>query len=123
MPPALRLFGARIGRRVYMESTYLTEFDLVDVKDGAVVSRATLLQTHLFEDQVMKMSRVTVGAGCSVGPRSVVLYDAGLATGATLDSLSLVMKGETLPADTRWCGIPARPLDCAIKENELRDAR
>ena len=27
--PLLRLFGARIGRRVYLETTYLTEFDLV----------------------------------------------------------------------------------------------
>jgi hypothetical protein len=29
-------------------------------------------------------------------------------TGASLDELSLLMKGETLPANTRWTGIPAR---------------
>jgi hypothetical protein len=28
--------------------------------------------------------------------------------GAELDSLSLVMKGESLPAGSRWRGIPAR---------------
>jgi non-ribosomal peptide synthetase-like protein len=123
MAPTLRLFGVRIGRRVYMETTYLTEFDLVHVGDDAAVGRGTSLQTHLFEDRVMKMSTVTVGPGCAVGPRSVVLYDAGLAGGATLDALSLVMKGETLPADSRWCGIPAQPVDGTAKAYESTCAR
>ncbi len=106
--PALRLFGAHIGRRVYLETTYLTEHDLVHVGDGAMIGGATSLQTHLFEDRVMKMSVLTIGAGCTVGPRSVVLYDAALGDGAVLDALSLVMKGESLPPETRWRGIPAR---------------
>jgi non-ribosomal peptide synthetase-like protein len=106
--PLLRLLGARIGRRVYMETTYLTEFDLVRVADDAMVGGTTSLQTHLFEDRVMKMSTVTVGNGCTVGPRAVVLYDAVLETGAELDALSLAMKGECLPAGSCWRGIPAR---------------
>jgi hypothetical protein len=38
----------------------------------------------------------------------VVLYDSQLEDGAKLDALSLVMKGECLPAKTEWRGIPAR---------------
>jgi len=75
-PWVMRLFGARFGRRVWLNTTYLTEFDLVDVGDDAAVGEFTSLQTHLFEDRVMKMSRVVVGRGSSVGARSVVLYDA-----------------------------------------------
>ncbi|WP_254053915.1 Pls/PosA family non-ribosomal peptide synthetase [Singulisphaera sp. GP187] len=111
MAPLLRLFGARIGRRVYMETTFLTEFDLVRVDDDAMVAGWTSLQTHLFEDRVMKMSSLIVGQGCTVGPRSVVLYDAEMAAGSRLDALSLVMKGERLPAESRWRGIPARLAD------------
>jgi non-ribosomal peptide synthetase-like protein len=106
--PLLRLFGARIGRRVWLDTTYLTEFDLVSVGDDAAVGAHTSLQTHLFEDRVMKMSVVRVAAGASVGPRSVVLYDAEVGAGATVDGLSLVMKGEQLPPATHWCGIPSR---------------
>ncbi len=106
--PLLRLFGARVGRRVYMETTYLTEFDLVEIGDDASIGRASSLQTHLFEDRVMKMSTVKVGNGCTVGPRSVVLYDSSLEAGSALDGLSLVMKGESLPAGTSWRGVPAR---------------
>jgi non-ribosomal peptide synthetase-like protein len=111
LPLLLRLFGARFGRRVYLETTYLTEFDLVRVGDDSAVGGLTSLQTHLFEDRVMKMSTVTVGPGCTVGPRAVVLYDAELAAGAELDALSLAMKGEALPAGSRWRGIPARPVE------------
>ncbi|WP_405739750.1 amino acid adenylation domain-containing protein [Streptomyces sp. NBC_01525] len=106
-PLLLRLFGARMGRRVWLSTTFLTEFDLVNVADDASVGQFTSLQTHLFEDRVMKMSRVTVDRGASVGIRSVVLYDACVARGASLDALSLVMKGEALPEETRWRGIPA----------------
>jgi non-ribosomal peptide synthetase-like protein len=105
--PVLRLFGARIGRRVWLDTTYLTEFDLVEIGDDAAIGETTSLQTHLFEDRVMKMSTVRIGTASSVGSRSVVLYDAEVGAGARLDALSLVMKGEVLPAGSSWRGIPA----------------
>ena len=108
LPPVLRWFGARIGRRTWIGTTYLTEFDLVEVGDDAVVGTEVSLQTHLFEDRVMKMSRVTVQAGASVGTRAIVLYDAVVGAGVSLGSLSLLMKGEHLPPGSQWRGIPAQ---------------
>ncbi|MFJ9693718.1 Pls/PosA family non-ribosomal peptide synthetase [Kitasatospora sp. NPDC101183] len=104
----MRLFGARIGRRVWLNTTYLTEFDLVEVGDDAAVGEFTSLQTHLFEDRVMKMSTVVVGPAASIGARCVVLYDAEVGAGTSLDAMSLVMKGEHLPPRTNWRGIPGR---------------
>jgi non-ribosomal peptide synthetase-like protein len=107
----LRLFGVKMGRRVYCETTFTTEFDLLCVGDDATIGRAASLQTHLFEDRVMKMSRVTIGTGASIGPRSVVLYDATVGDEARLDALSLVIKGESIPAATHWRGVPARSMN------------
>jgi non-ribosomal peptide synthetase-like protein len=104
-----RLLGAKIGRRVYMETTDLSEFDLVRVGDQAALNADCTVQTHLFEDRVMKMSTIDIGPRCKVGAGSLVLYDTRLEEGAALGDLSLLMKGETLPARTRWEGIPARP--------------
>ncbi|GAA2900573.1 non-ribosomal peptide synthetase [Pseudonocardia halophobica] len=117
LPPALRLLGARIGRRTYLATTYLTEFDLVDIGDDAAIGRDASLQTHLFEDRVMKMSTVRIGAGATVGDRAVVLYDAAVGEGTALEPLSLVMKGESLPPHTRWRGIPAQ----GVAEEPLPD--
>ena len=108
LPLALRMLGTRIGRCAWIGTTYLTEFDLVHIGSNATVGKGVSLQTHLFEDRVMKMSRVRVGNSATVGERSIVLYDAELGVGTALESLSLAMKGEQLTAGTRWRGIPAQ---------------
>ncbi|MFF4532263.1 Pls/PosA family non-ribosomal peptide synthetase [Streptomyces sp. NPDC001407] len=108
LPPVLRWFGARIGRRTWISTTYLTEFDLVDIGDDAAVGTGVSLQTHLFEDRVMKMSTVTLQAGTSIGTRAIVLYDGVVGEGVWLDALSLLMKGEHLTPGTSWRGIPAQ---------------
>ena len=108
VPWFFRLMGARIGRGVCMETICLTEYDLITIGDGACLGPDATLQTHLFEDRVMKMSTVSVGPHCSVGADAVVLYDTRMEEGAVLGELSLLMKGETLPAHTHWLGSPAQ---------------
>ena len=105
--PLLRLFGAQVGQRTLIDTTYLTEFDLVHVGDDAVVGAGASLQTHLFEDRVMKMAELSLEAGATVGPRSVVLYGASVGRECTVGPMSLVMKGESLVPGTQWAGIPA----------------
>jgi non-ribosomal peptide synthetase-like protein len=107
-PWYLRRLGVKIGRSVYLHSTGFLEWDLVEIGDGAAVNEDAVMQTHLFEDRVLKASHLYVGKKCSVGASSVVLYDSKMEDNARLDSLSLLMKGETLPAGTAWAGIPAR---------------
>ncbi|HSK55176.1 MAG TPA: Pls/PosA family non-ribosomal peptide synthetase [Jiangellales bacterium] len=108
LAPILRLFGVRVGQRSLVETTYVTEFDLVRIGDDVAVGAAASLQTHLFEDRVMKMSTVTLRDRASVGSRAVVLYDTVVGEDASLAPLSLVMKGETLLPGTTWRGIPAQ---------------
>lgn len=112
-PWYFRLSGAKFGRRVYCETGYITEPDLVRVADDAALNAGCDLQTHLFEDRVMKMSVVTVGARTSLGAFSVVLYDATVASDANLAGLSLVMKGETATAGALWAGVPATRVSIA----------
>ena len=66
-------------------------------------------QTHLFEDRVMKIDDVRIGARAYMGPRSTVLYSAIVADDVHLGPLTLVMKGENIPAGTAWHGCPAMP--------------
>jgi non-ribosomal peptide synthetase-like protein len=104
----LRLLGAKIGRRVFTDTTDITEFDLVTVGDDVALNSECGLQTHLFEDRVMKLGAIKVGDRASVGTISIILYDAVMEPGARLGELSVVMKGETLPAGTSWEGSPAQ---------------
>jgi non-ribosomal peptide synthetase-like protein len=101
-----------------MDSGKITEFDLVDVGDDAALNQGCTIQTHLFEDRVMKISNIQIGRRCSVGGMAVVLYDSRMEEGSALNDLSLLMKGEDLPADTFWEGIPARSVSRDGREPE-----
>jgi non-ribosomal peptide synthetase-like protein len=105
-----RFLGAKIGKRVFIDTSDLTEFDLVRIDDRAALNDGCGIQTHLFEDRVMKMSHIRIGRECVVGHAAIVLYDTEMEPGSQLHALSLLMKGETLPAGTHWQGIPAQPL-------------
>ncbi|HEY2252014.1 MAG TPA: Pls/PosA family non-ribosomal peptide synthetase, partial [Planctomycetaceae bacterium] len=105
-----RLLGAKIGKRAYIDTTCFTEYDLVHLGNDVALNSDATVQTHLFEDRVMKMSDVHIGNGCSVGVQSLVLYDTTMQPGSSLGDLSLLMKNEELPASTAWQGIPARPV-------------
>jgi non-ribosomal peptide synthetase-like protein len=102
----LRTLGCKIGRYCYIETTLFSEFDLVEVGDHAALNAGAIMQNHLFEDRVMKSSALKVGDGCTVGNMSVVLYDTQMEPGAVLGPLSLLMKGEMMPQECRWHGIP-----------------
>ncbi|WP_329192126.1 Pls/PosA family non-ribosomal peptide synthetase [Streptomyces sp. NBC_01435] len=121
LPPVLRRFGARIGRRTWIGTTFLTEFDLVEVGDDAEIGMNVSLQSHLFEDRVMKMSTVNIGAGASIGTRTVVLYDTVVGADVRLGALSLVMKGERLTSGTNWQGLPAEGTTVASAAPAPRD--
>lgn len=105
-PVLLRLLGCKIGRQCYIETALFSEFDLVSIGDHAALNAGTIVQNHLFEDRVMKSSNLSVGDGCTIGNMSVVLYDTVMAPGAVLGPLSLLMKGETMPPESRWHGSP-----------------
>ncbi|MGO4705247.1 Pls/PosA family non-ribosomal peptide synthetase [Microvirga sp. 2MCAF38] len=108
LPWALRLFGTRTGQGIYMDTTDITEFDCVDIGDFAVINSNAILQTHLYEDRLMKVGRIKVGTGVTVASGSTVLYDTHLGNFSTLGPLTLVMKGESIPAGSEWWGSPAQ---------------
>lgn len=107
LPIAFNLLGWKIGKGVYLDTTDLTEFDCVSIGDFSELNALTCPQTHLFEDRVMKVDHVKIGKRVYMGPRSAVLYGAEVSHDAKLGALTLVMKGEFIPASTHWRGCPA----------------
>ena len=105
----LRSLGAHIGRGVWCESYWLPEADLAFLGDGATVNRGCVVQTHLFHDRIMSMDTVTLDAGATLGPHSVILPAARIGEHGTVGPASLVMRGELVPVGSRWSGNPIGP--------------
>ncbi|MFI5013067.1 MAG: Pls/PosA family non-ribosomal peptide synthetase [Hyphomicrobiales bacterium] len=109
LPWFIRLFGARIGEGTYWGTTDMTEFDCIDVGDFCAINDGSALQTHLYEDRLMKIGRIKLGRGVTVGAGSTVLYDTRVGDFVQLGQLTVVMKGEGVPANSAWEGAPAQP--------------
>jgi len=104
-----RLLGVQVGARTTLLSNDITEYDMVSIGDEAVINRHAGPQTHLFEDRVMKIGRVDIEERGCMKAYSICLPNSRIAAGGQLGSLSLVMKGETVPAKEAWEGAPIAP--------------
>jgi non-ribosomal peptide synthetase-like protein len=105
----LRALGAAIGRGVWCETYWLPEADLVTLARGSTVNRGCVVQTHLFHDRIMALDSVVLEAGATLGPHCVALPAARIGAGATVGPASLVMRGDQVPASSRWQGNPIAP--------------
>ena len=108
LPLLLRFLGLKVGKRVWMNTTDITEFDMVSIGKDTAMNVDCGPQTHLFEDRVMKVGSIKIGKRTSIGARSIILYDTEVGDEVKMDPLSLVMKGEKLPDKTSWGGSPVK---------------
>ena len=105
----LRALGVRIGRGAWIDTYWFPETDLCLVGDGASVGPGTVVQTHLFQDRIMSLDTVTIGAGATLASHSVALPASVLGSGVTVGPGSLVMRGDRVPAHSVWQGNPIEP--------------
>ncbi|RYE04372.1 MAG: peptide synthetase, partial [Sphingobacteriaceae bacterium] len=110
LPLAMQLLGVKVCKRVWMNTTDITEFDMVSIGDDVALNENCGPQTHLFEDRVMKVGAIKIGARSSIGAGTIILYDTEIGTDCKIDALSLVMKGERLATETDWVGSPVQPV-------------
>jgi non-ribosomal peptide synthetase-like protein len=119
----LRGLGAKIGRGVWCETYWLPEADLVTLGEGSTVNRGCVVQTHLFHDRIMRMDTVVLEEGATLGPHCVALPASRIGAGATVGPASLVMRGDEVPAATRWQGNPIAPWQVSRKRARAKAPR
>jgi acetyltransferase-like isoleucine patch superfamily enzyme len=107
----LRLSGARIGRRVYVNSLGLSDYNLLEFGDDVVVGADVHMAGHTVERGVVKTGFVRLGAGVTVGVGSVVEIGVSAGHGCQIGALSFVPKHTTLEPGGVYVGIPIRRLE------------
>ena len=105
----LRLAGARIGRRVYVNSLAVVDYNLLDFGDDVVIGDGVHLSGHTIEGGVFKTARVRLRPRVTIGVGSIVGIGVDAGEGCQVGALSLVPKYTQLDAGTTYVGIPAQP--------------
>jgi non-ribosomal peptide synthetase-like protein len=108
LPAYLRAMGLKIGRRAVLGPQFaqVVDPDMIRIGDGATVT--AMFQAHTFEDRVLKVDTVTIGAGATVAAATVPLYGAVIGENAHVGPHSVVMKHEHLLPGLRYQGVPTR---------------
>lgn len=106
----LRMNGATLGRRVFVNSLSVSDHNMLDFGHDVVIGAEVQLSGHTVERGVVKTGRVVLGDGVTIGLCSVVDIDVEVGARAQVGALSLVPKHTRLEAGVVYAGIPVRPL-------------
>lgn len=106
--PYLRAMGMKIGKRVLLGTgfSHVVDPDMLIIGDDATVSAA--YQAHTFEDRVLKIGKVIVERGATLGRATVPLYGAHVGENCQVAPNSVIMKHERLLPGLRYEGAPTR---------------
>jgi non-ribosomal peptide synthetase-like protein len=102
-----RALGARIGRRVSINSVQLYEWNLLTFEDDVVIGGDCVVMGHALEGGRMRMRRVHLKKGAMVGGNAKVMPGCVLGERAVLGASSLLPKNTTIPDGHLWGGVPA----------------
>jgi acetyltransferase-like isoleucine patch superfamily enzyme len=106
----LRMEGARLGRRVYVGSLSVSDYNLLEFGDDVVIGGDAHISGHTVEGGIVKTAGVRLGRNVTVGLGSVIDIDVEVGPDCQIGALSLVPKHTKLEAGGVYVGIPVRRL-------------
>jgi non-ribosomal peptide synthetase-like protein len=105
-----RLLGARIGHGVIINTTALSDWDLITIGDDVMVGDDAVILAHVGEKGLLKMAPVHIGKGCTIGRDTAIFPGVTLGEGTVIAAMTVVPKGKTLEPMTVWGGTELRML-------------
>ena len=107
----MRLNGATLGRRVFVNSLSVTDHNLLVFGDEVVIGGDAHISGHTVESGVVKTARVRLGRGVTVGVGSVVGIGVEAGDGCQIGALSFVPKFAELEAGATYVGSPVHKME------------
>lgn len=107
----LRLAGARVGPRVYVNSLAVSDYNLLEFGEGVIIGADVHISGHTVERGVVRTGRVRLGSHVTVGIGSVVDIDTEVADGCQIGAFAFVPKHSRLEVPGTYVGIPAYRLE------------
>ncbi|MBL7223545.1 MAG: AMP-binding protein [Candidatus Brocadiae bacterium] len=109
---ALRMLGARIGKRVHIHrgvNLLQGGWDLLEIGDDVTLCQDAAVRLVDVRDRQLIVAPVRIGDGATVDIRAGVSGHSIVGENAYLTAMSWLRYGDEIPTGERWDGIPARP--------------
>ncbi len=106
----MRLNGAKLGRRCWVNSLDVTDHCLLEFGDDVVIGGGAHLSGHTVEAGVVKFAPVRLGSGVTVGVAANIEIGVVAGPRCQIGALAAVPKFAALDGDSIYVGAPARKL-------------
>ncbi len=106
----VRLGGARLGKRVYINSLSVSDYNLLEFGDDVVIGGGVHLSGHTVEGGLLKTARVRLGRNVTIGLSSVIEIGVEIGPDTQVGALSFVPKHAELAGGQIYAGVPAVPI-------------
>lgn len=106
----VRMNGAHIGRRVYINTLSIADHNLLEIGDDVIIGADVHISGHTVEGGLLKTAPVRLGSNVTIGLGSVVDIDVEIGSDCQVGALTFVPKHSRLEPHAIYVGIPARHL-------------
>lgn len=113
----LTLLGAKIGRRVNVQTTFITDWDLITIEDDAILGGDCSVVAHMLEGEAIVLAPVVIKKKALVGQAASILPGVTIGEGAMIGARSLVPKFKNCEDGSVYAGIPVQFLK---KRSEIK---
>ncbi len=109
----MRLNGAKLGRRVWVNSLDVTDHCLLEFGDDVVIGGGVHLSGHTVERGLLKTAPVRLARGVTIGVGANIEIGVEAGPECQIGALSAVTKFQKLDGHSTYAGIPARKISTA----------
>jgi non-ribosomal peptide synthetase-like protein len=103
-----RLMGAKIGRRVQINTAVIADQNLIEIGDDTVIGGDVTLVCHAAERGHLVTAPVRIGSRVTIGLMAVIFPGCTIGDGAVIAAGSVLSKGARVGPGEIWVGVPAR---------------
>ncbi len=108
LPLYYKLMGAKIGRRVQINTKGLADVSLLEIGDDSVIGGDAVLIGHLAEHGKLKLKKTVIGKKVTVGLGAVIMPGAVIGDRALIAARSVLSKNTVVEAGAVFAGTPAK---------------
>lgn len=107
----MKLNGAKLGKRVFVNSLWVTDHNLLDFGNDVVIGSEVHLSGHTVEGGYVKTAPVILGDRVMIGVSAIVEIGVKVGAGCQIGALSFVPKYSQLEAGKTYVGIPVHVIE------------
>ena len=108
LPLYYKLMGAKIGKRVQINSKGIADVSLLEIGDDSVIGGDAIVICHLAEHGKLNLKKTVIGRKVTVGLGCVIMPGSSIGDGSLIAAKAVLSKNTVVPEKSLFAGTPAK---------------